>query len=256
MGKNFRFFLLVLQGLLTLVFTLLFSYSLYQAIQQGAETGPLISYYIPALLHLFVTLAAAILLSKFYRSNIGAEAQFLPILFLVIALENVKVLPVFFNATHHLILNFEWISIIFQFCFLFSSFLFLASSLFLQNLNISKLGQYIAVSAAWSLFLSFIVPISTNASSYYKVLSIASKPLVAVCMFITILAILTFLISFLRDMEQRHILARCLSFTLIILGNTMMILSQVLSATIVGLFFYIFGITFLLFTTRTYHIWT
>ena len=255
MAKNVRFVLLAIQGILTVLFILLIAYSLYLSVEQGIGVLPLLPYAIPALIHLLITLTAALLLSLFYRTNIGAEDQFLPILFLVIALGNVKILPVFFNSTHFLMLNYEWIAIAFQFCFLFSSFLFLASSLFLQNMNAAKMGQYVFVAASWSLFLSIIVPISTNASSYYKVISIASKPFVAVGVFISFLAILTFLFSFVRDKDQRHVLARCVSFAFIIAGNTTIMLSQNLTFMIIGLVLYTFGIISLLLITRTYHIW-
>ncbi|AEV29688.1 hypothetical protein SpiGrapes_1894 [Sphaerochaeta pleomorpha str. Grapes] len=255
MAKNVRFVLLAIQGILTILFILLISYSLYLAFAQGTEVMSLLPYFIPALIHLLITFTAALLLSLFYRTNIGAEAQFLPILFLVIALENVKILPIFFNSTHFLMLNYEWIAIVFQFCFLFSSFLFLASSLFIQNMNATKMGQYVFVAASWSLFLSIIVPISTNASSYYKVISIASKPFVAVGVFISLLAIMTFLLSFVRDKDQRHFLARCVSFAFIIAGNTTITLAQNLPTMIIGLVLYTFGIITLLLITRTYHIW-
>jgi hypothetical protein len=255
MGKQFRFVLLAIQGLLTIIFILLIAYSLYLATEQGTGIMALLPYFIPAVIHLLITFTAALLLSLFYRTNIGAEAQFLPILFMVIALENVKILPIFFNSTHLLMLNFEWIATVFQFCFLFSSFLFLASSLFLQNMNATKMGQYVFVAASWSLFLSIIVPISTNASSYYKVISISSKPFIAVGVFISFLAILTFLLSFIRDKDQRHILARCVSFSFIIAGNTLIMLSQNLITMIIGLVLYTFGTISLLLITRTYHIW-
>jgi hypothetical protein len=255
MGKKFRFILLIIQGLLTIGFVLLISYSFYISTGKDTGTSSLLPYFIPALIHLFITFTAALLLSLFYRTNIGAEAQFLPIIFLVIALENVKILPIFFNATHVLMLNYEWIAIVFQFCFLFSSFLFLASGLFLQNMNATKMGQYVFVAASWSLFLSIIVPISTNANSYDKMISISSKPFIAVGVFISFLAILTFLLTSIRDKDQRHVLTRSISFSCIIAGNSIVALSQNQTLLIVGLVFYTFGTILLLLITRTYHIW-
>lgn len=256
MSKKNRFILLGIQGILTIAFIILITYPLYLAIRQGGDIMALIPYTIPSLVHLLLTFTAALMLSMVYRTNIGAEAQFLPILFVLITLENIKVLPLFFDITHQLFLNYEMIVTVFQFCFLFSSFLFLASGLFLQSMNTTKMGQYVFVAASWSLFLSIIVPFSTNSESYAGMLSISSKPFIAVGVFINIVAVLTFLLSFVWDKGQRRVLARSISFSLIIAGNTVVALSQNLGPMIVGLIFYTMGIVSLLLITRTYHIWT
>jgi hypothetical protein len=256
MEKKYRFILLGIQGLLTIGFILLVTYPFYLAIRQGTDIPMgMLAYSVPTLIHLLLTFAAALMLSIVYRTNIGPEAQFVPILFLVITMESIRILPLFADITHRLFFDYPMIAVVFQFCFLFSSFLFLASGLFLQSMNVTKMGQYVFVAASWSLFLSIIVPVSTDRQSYEGILTISSKPFIAVCILINVLAVLTFLLSFIRDKDQRRILVRCISFSFIIVGNTVVVISVQPVAIVIGLLLYAIGIISLLAITRTYHIW-
>lgn len=255
MAKNVRFVFLGFQALITFLFTGFFAHSLLLA-QAPGEMSIVLNHMVPSLIHLWVTLVAAILLCVFYRANVGAEAHFLPLLFLMICLGNVKILPLYNNLSHIMILSPYWIGILYHFAFLFSSFLFLASGLFQQTLNPLRLGQYAFVGGASSLLLAMLVPMSTNTASFLKEASITNKLFLGVSVLMSVLALLTFIIAILEERGGRQIVTRCLSFMLMIVGNTMVTISQDILYNSIGLALYVAGTTLLILVTRTYHIWS
>ncbi len=104
MGKNLRFVLLGIQGLITLILTVCIVHGIVSSVQlQTWATAR--SHLLPSLIHLWVAFTAALLLCFFYRANIGAEARVLPLLFLMISLGNVKILPLYHSITHIFILS-------------------------------------------------------------------------------------------------------------------------------------------------------
>ena len=254
MGKNFRFVLLGVQAVITLFITSFLIQGFFLAanlhVQQTVTT-----HFIPSLIHLWITLTAALLLCVFYRANIGAEARFLPLLFLMISLGNVKVLPLYQAITHFTVLSPYAVGVTYHFSFLFTTFLFLASGLFQQNTSPIKLGQYSFVGAASALFLAMITPISTNSAAFLKEASITNNLFLGVCILVNLLAILTFFIAIFEENKSRQTIARCIAFILMIAGNTMVTITQDSLLNLLGLFLYIAGTTLLILVTRTYHIW-
>ncbi len=255
MAKNVRFIFLGIQSIITILFTGFFVHSLMLAQAQG-ELSVVLTHMIPSEIHLLVTLVAAILLCVFYRANVGAEAHFLPLLFLVICLGNVKILPLYYHLSHIMILSPYWIGILYHFAFLFSSFLFLASGLFQQTMNPLRLGQYAFVGGASTFLLAMLVPMSTNTSSFLKEASITNNLFMGVSIMVSALALLTFVITIFEERGGRQTVARCLSFMLMITGNVMVTISQDSIYNSIGLFLYISGATLLILVTRTYHIWS
>ncbi len=255
MAKRVRFVFLGFQILITVMFTLFFVHSLLLAQAQGELTLAL-NHMLPSLIHLWITLIAAILLCVFYRANIGAEAHFLPLLFLMICLGNVKILPLYYNLSHIMILSPQWIGILYHFAFLFSSFLFLASGLFQQTMNPLRLGQYAFIGGSFSLLLAMLVPMSTNTSSFLKEASITNNLFLGVSVMISALALLTFIIAIFEERGGRQIISRGLSFILMITGNAMVTISQDILYNSIGLILYVAGTTLLILVTRTYHIWS
>lgn len=255
MGKNLRFVLLGIQGLLTLILTVSIVHGSISAVQQQTwDTAR--PFLIPSFIHLWVAFTAALLLCFFYRANIGAEARVLPLLFLMISLGNVKILPLYHSITHIFILNPSAISVLYHFSLLFSSFLFLASGLFQQTINPAKLSQYSFVAAASALFLSMIVPVSVNSPSFLFEASVTNSLFLGVCILINVLAVATFIIAMFEEQFSRQTLVRCLSFILMIVGNAMVTISHSTLFNVLGLVFYVAGTTILILVTRTYHIWT
>ncbi len=255
MTKNIRFVFLGIQALITFLFTGFFVHSLLLAQVQG-ELSVVLHHMVPSLIHLWITLVAAILLCIFYRATIGAEAHFLPLLFLMICLGNVKILALYYHLSHIMILSPYWIGILYHFSFLFSSFLFLASGLFQQTMNPLRLGQYAFVGGASTLLLSLMAPISTNTSSFLKEASITNNLFLGVSLLVSILAILTFIIIIFEERGGRQTIGRCFSFMLMILGNAMVTISQDILYNSIGLALYVAGTTLLILVTRTYHIWS
>lgn len=255
MAKRVRFVFLGFQILITVMFTLFFVHSLLLAQAQGELTLAL-NHMLPSLIHLWITLIAAILLCVFYRANIGAEAHFLPLLFLMICLGNVKILPLYYNLSHIMILSPQWIGILYHFAFLFSLFLFLASGLFQQTMNPLRLGQYAFIGGCFSLLLAMLVPMSTNTSSFLKEASITNNLFLGVSVMISALALLTFIIAIFEERGGRQIISRGLSFILMITGNAMVTISQDILYNSIGLILYVAGTTLLILVTRTYHIWS
>ena len=254
MAKNVRFIFLGIQALITFLLTGFLVHSLLLGQAQG-ELVMILNHIIPSLIHLWITLVAAILLCVFYRANIGAEAHFLPLLFLVICLGNVKVLPLYYHLSHIMIISPYWIGILYHFAFLFSSFLFLASGLFQQTMNPLRLGQYAFVGGASTFLLAMLVPMSTNTSSFLKEASITNNLFLGVSIMVSALAILTFIITIFEERGGRQTVVRCLSFMLMIAGNALVTINQDILYNSLGLFLYVTGATLLILVTRTYHIW-
>lgn len=255
MAKNIRFVFLGIQALITFLFTGFFVHSLLLAQAEG-ELALALTHMLPSLVHLWITLVAALLLCVFYRANIGAEAHFLPLLFLVICLGNVKILPLYYHLSHIMILSPYWIGILYHFAFLFSSFLFLASGLFQQTLNPLRLGQYAFIGGTTTFLLAMLVPMSTNTYSFLKEASITNDLFLSVSILISALAVLTFLIALFEERGGRQIVGRCLSFMLMIIGNAMVTITQDILYNTIGLALYVTGATLLILVTRTYHIWS
>ena len=254
MAKNIRFIFLGIQALITFLFTGFFVHSLLLAQAQG-ELSLALTHMVPSLVHLWITLIAAILLCVFYRANIGAEAHFLPLLFLVICLGNVKILPLYYHLSHIMILSPYWIGILYHFAFIFSSFLFLASGLFQQTMNPLRLGQYAFIGGTSTFLLAMLVPMSTNTYSFLKEASITNNLFLGVTIMVSVLAVLTFIITIFEERGGRQTVARCLSFILMITGNAMVTISQDILYNSLGLVLYVTGATLLILVTRTYHIW-
>ena len=255
MAKNVRFVFLGIQTLITFLFTGFFVHSLLLSQAQG-ELSLALTHMLPSLVHLWITLIAAILLCVFYRANIGAEAHFLPLLFLIICLGNVKILPLYYNLSHIMVLSPYWIGILYHFSFLFSSFLFLASGLFQQTMNPLRLGQYAFVGGTSTFLLAMLVPMSTNTSSFLKEASITNNLFLGVSIMISALAVLTFIITIFEESGGRQTVARCLAFMLMITGNAMVTISQDILYNSIGIALYVAGATLLILVTRTYHIWS
>ncbi|NBK21403.1 MAG: hypothetical protein EOM68_05205 [Spirochaetia bacterium] len=255
MAKNIRFVFLGIQALITFLFTGFFVHSLLLAQAEG-ELALALTHMLPSLVHLWITLVAALLLCVFYRANIGAEAHFLPLLFLVICLGNVKILPLYYHLSHIMILSPYWIGILYHFAFLFSSFLFLASGLFQQTLNPLRLGQYAFIGGTTTFLLAMLVPMSTNTYSFLKEASITNDLFLSLSILISALAVLTFLIALFEERGGRQIVGRCLSFMLMIIGNAMVTITQDILYNTIGLALYVTGATLLILVTRTYHIWS
>ncbi|MDT4762479.1 hypothetical protein [Sphaerochaeta sp. PS] len=254
MGKNGRFVFLGIQAIITFFLTGFLVHALLLANEQQVQSGVL-SHLVPSLVHLWITLIAALLLCVFYRANIGAEARFLPLLFLMICLGNVKVLPLYQHLSHIMILSPYWTGIIYHFSFLFSTFLFLASGLFQQTMNPVRLGQYSFIGSAISLLLSMLVPISANSSSFLKEASITNTLFLGVTIMVSALAVITFIIAIYEENGSRQTVVRCLSFMLMIVGNATVTISQNPLYNAIGLALYVAGATLLILVTRTYHIW-
>jgi len=254
MAKNIRFVFLGIQALITFFFTGFFVHSLMLAQAQG-ELALALTHMVPSLVHLWITLVAAILLCVFYRSNIGAAAHFLHLLCLVICLGNVKIITLYYNLSHIMILSPYWIGILYHFAFIFSSFLFLASGLFQQTMNPLRLGQYAFIGGTSTFLLAMLVPMSTNTYSFLKEASITNNLFLGVTIMVSVLAVLTFIITIFEERGGRQTVARCLSFILMITGNAMVTISQDILYNSLGLALYVTGATLLILVTRTYHIW-
>ncbi len=255
MSKHLRFVFLGIQGLITFLFTALLVHSFLLAQGQGVLSTAL-PHLAPSLIHLWMTLIAAILLCVFYRTNIGAEAHFLPLLFLIICLSNIKILPLYYQLSHIMILSPYWVDILFHFSFLFSSFLFLASGLFQQTMNPLRLGQYSFIGGASSLLLAMLVPITAHNASFLKEATITNTLFLGVSILVSVLALLTYIIAIYEEMGGRQTIGRGLSFVLMIIGNTMVTINQDILYTSIGLALYVAGSILLILITRTYHIWS
>ncbi len=254
MGKSIRFILLAIEAIITIVLTVTLVHGISSSIGQGSWAIAR-SHLLPSLLHLWVTMVVATLLCFFYRANIGAEARVLPTLFLMISLGNVKILPLYHSMTTILVLSPYAIAVLYHFSLLYSSFLFLASAIFQQTINPTKLGQYSFAGAVLAFFITILTPISVNQPSFLYEVSVTNTLFSSICIIMNVLAALTFLASMLEEQFSRQTFTRGLAFILMIAGNAMVTMSQRPLFNTLGLIIYLTGSIVLLSVTRTYHVW-
>lgn len=254
MVKRGRFILLGIEGIITIILTIVLVHGITTSIEQGSWIVAR-SHLLPSLIHLWVTMAVATLLCFFYRANIGAEARVLPMLFLMISLGNVKILPLYYGMTSTIFISPYAIALLYHFSLLFSSFLFLSSAVFQQTINPTKLSQYSFVGASLSLFITVLTPIAVNQPSFLYEVSVTNSLFAWICILINVLAALTFLLSMLEEHFNRQALGRGLAFILMIAGNAMVAMSQRPLVNTVGLIIYLLGSATLLLVTRTYNLW-
>lgn len=254
MGKRVRFILLGIEGVITVILTIVLVHGITTSVEQGSWVIAR-SHILPSLIHLWVTMVVATLLCFFYRANIGAEARVLPMLFLMISLGNVKILPLYYGLTTTIVISPYAIAVVYHFSLLFSSFLFLASAIFQQTINPIKLSQYSFVGASVALFITVLTPIAVNNPSFLYEVSVTNSLFAWICILINLLAALTFLVSMLEEHFSRQALSRGLAFILMIAGNAMVTMSQHPAVNTIGLILYIAGSTDLLLVTRAHNIW-
>lgn len=263
MNKSLRYILLAVQAALAITFIGLM---LHGVIVLAGPVGPstlpngegpvlvVLKYFLPATLHIIVSMVAAVLLCLFYRANTGAEAQLLPALFLMITLGNIKVMPLYTSITHIMFLSPYVLSLIFHFATLFTAYLLVGSGLFQQGISSSKLSYYIILGAILSAFLTYLTPVSLNTAQFLTEASLTDRSFSSIIYLLEILAVLNFIVVALRE-KNRHNTGRCIAFILLILGNSLLSNFQTIVMNALGLVFYIAGVTMLIMVTRTYHIW-
>ncbi len=213
-----------------------------------------LKYFLPATLHIIVSMVAAVLLCLFYRANTGAEAQLLPTLFLVITLANIKVMPLYSTITHTMLLSPYALSLIYHFATLFTAYLLVGSGLFQQGISSSKLTHYIVLGAILSVFLTVLTPVALNTVQFLAEIRFTDRMFASIIYILEILAIINFTVVAVRE-KNRHNTGRCIAFILLILGNSMLSDFQQIAMNATGLVFYIAGVVMLIMVTRTYHIW-
>ena len=113
MGKRARFILLGIEGVITVILTIVLVHGITTSVEQGSWVIAR-SHILPSLIHLWVTMVVATLLCFFYRANIGAEARVLPMLFLMISLGNVKILPLYYGLTTTIVISPYAIAVVYQ----------------------------------------------------------------------------------------------------------------------------------------------
>ena len=263
MNKSLRYILLAAQATLALIFI---GFMLHGVIVLAGPVGPstlpngggpvlvVLKYFLPATLHIIVSMVAAVLLCLFYRANTGAEAQLLPTLFLMITLGNIKVLPLYTSITHIMLLSPYILSLIYHFAMLFTAYLLVGSGLFQQGISSSKLSQYIVLGAILSVFLTVLTPVSLNTVQFLTEASLTDKMFATIIYLLEILAIINFVVVAVRE-KNRHNTGRCIAFILLIIGNSLLSSFQLIAMNTIGLVLYIAGVAILVMVTRTYHIW-
>lgn len=263
MNKSLRYILLAAQATLALIFI---GFMLHGVIVLAGPVGPstlpngegpvvvVLKYFLPATLHIIVSMVAAVLLCLFYRANTGAEAQLLPTLFLMITLSNIKVMPLYTSITHIMLLSPYSLSLIYHFATLFTAYLLVGSGLFQQGISSSKLTQYIVLGAILSVFLTILTPVSLNTVQFLTEISFTDGMFANIIYILELLAITNFAIVAIRE-KNRHNTGRCIAFILLILGNSLLNNFQQIVMNALGLVFYIAGVVMLVMVTRTYHIW-
>ncbi|MFA6688063.1 MAG: hypothetical protein ACOX6K_00495 [Sphaerochaetaceae bacterium] len=263
MDKSLRYILLAAQAVLASIFI---GFMLHGVIVLAGPVGPstlpngegativALKYFLPATLHIIVSLVAAILLCVFYRANTGAEAQLLPTLFFMITLGNIKVMPLYSSISHIMLLSPYALSLIYHFATLFTAYLLVGSGLFQQGISSSKLSQYIVLGAILSVFLTILTPVSLNTVQFLTEITVTDHMFRNIVYIMELLAVINFIVVAARE-KNRHNTGRCIAFILLIMGNALLSISQHISMSIFGLIFYTAGTVMLIMVTRTYHIW-
>ena len=93
---------------------------------------------------------------------------------------------------------------------------------------------------------------TTNTASFLKEANITNTLFLYVSIMLSALALLTFIIAIYEEMGGRQTLARGLSFSLMIVGNAMVTITQDTLYNGIGLALYVGGTTLLILTHQDY----
>lgn len=253
MSKGVRFTITLVQGLIAMALTFIAIAAFI-----GSEDGHLASeartHLWPALIHIWITFLTSLLLITRYRANLGNEAEILPVLFLAIVLTNIKILPLHQAITGTFILSGEALAFIYHGSLLYTSFLFLIGSLLFLRLSPSRISFLTFVGAAGSALLAMLVPSSPNDPSFLLEVGVSDPLFLAICITLTVLAGLTYLVTVIGEHINRETRFKTLAFLFLAVGNAFVSISQRTFYNIIGLVLYGAGATILVLVSRSYHI--
>ena len=251
-------------GLLAQIFLSVFLLIvLVRSIFAAAFTGPrsfsvpvdskemLITYFLPALFHIVISLAGSISWYFLDTSPNDVEKKTLPLLLLVLTLTNIKILPLHTAFTGALVLSFSFVARVYLFSLLFGNFLLLAVGLFEQGFNTIKLGQSFIVGASVSLLISLLAPISVNTVSFMTAPSLTNTTLLWVIRSLGLLGCINFVVIYFKE-QTRHNLIRCGAYILFILGNMLLQTHGNLPFPLIGVVFHAVGVVLLTPLGRSY----
>ncbi|MDY5930610.1 MAG: hypothetical protein SPJ34_01095 [Candidatus Ornithospirochaeta sp.] len=190
----------------------------------------------PQAIILISAIVSQIILVARHRA-LSQEGNLIPILFLFIILQNITLLPIFYQVTGWMILPPAAILALGRFSILTAAVLFVFSSILYYGTNMSRIWLYIAFSIGCCAFISIIIPSNTNiwvskisiSTSYDAYLHIAVIMLLAA-------GALTYLVATIKD-RATHKITRALSFILLMAGNYISLAASIVPAAISSVLF-------------------
>ena len=169
-------------------------------------------------------------------------------------LTNIKILPLHQAITGTFILSGGTLTFIYHGSLLYTSFLFLIGSLLFLRLSPSRISFLTFVGAAGSALLAMLVPSSPNDPSFLLEVGVSDPLFLAICITLTVLAGLTYLVTVIGEHINRETRFKTLAFLFLAVGNAFVSISQRTFYNIIGLVLYGAGATILVLVSRSYHI--
>ncbi len=214
----------------------------------------LLNVFIPAILHIIVSVTAAILLRYFYRSQTGIEAQLLPAILLATTMGYVMILPWYTFVSTSIIFSAPTISAIYHFSLLFVALGYMGCALMHnQSMNFNQ-TQFLMIAFLFSLFPVSIAPITSNSLQEPLVTRMMNNMFSIVLLVIEVLAVITFMIDLVKE-NNAHERLRDLSFILMTIGNSLQSAYFSTAFNAIGIVLFTGGTIMLISLTRTYQVW-
>ncbi|MFA6846166.1 MAG: hypothetical protein WCR02_10605 [Sphaerochaetaceae bacterium] len=257
MGKKpFRLVCLGIQALISLVLgTLTVRAMLVLMKAEGATSSLPMEQLIITLLHLIMAFVGACLIMHYYRNTVGPEAQLLPLLFLLLALSDTRILPTYMTLTHDIFFDIKWVSVVFQICFLSISLLYIECGLFQTEINSRKLVQFVLIGFACSICLGLLVPISYNSKGFQLFVSITNYKLRISIYVLGVLGIISSFAILFQENATRSTMLRAFAFSLLMVSHTMNVIRPINIVSLISTILFGAGLSILVFVTKANRIW-
>lgn len=223
--------------------------------QENSKAELLLNVFLPSVLHVLASVAAAALLRYHYRSQTGIEAQILPAVFLASTVGYVMILPWFSFVSKYVVLSAPTISAVYHFSLLFVALGYAGCALMHNSALEINQNRYLLFIFIFSVFAVSIAPITSNSLQEPVVSRMPNNMFSSIVLAIETIAVGAFIIDLIKE-SNKHERMRNLAFILMTAGTTFLSTYFSIGFNAVGIILFVAGVSLLVFLTRAYQVWT